>query len=219
MGGNAVIEKKLYRLVCILFVLGGALIAVYHIVMGNGALALLGPVSWLFLLIPPAGEWLLRLKLGYPLKSAVILFCFMGFSLGTGLRWHDTGFYFDDISHFFSGILFALIGFCLYDRVVEEKPIDRRENLFLQATYAFFFSMFVAVIWEIGEYAAYLITGHDVQHTLTTGVHDTMQDIIACFLGTILAALDYFLPARKGKKSILIKAVDSFDMVNQFKNS
>lgn len=208
-------EKKVYRLICILFALGGAAISVIHIAKGNGALALLGPVSWLFLLIPPVGEWLLRLKLGYPLRSVVIVFCFLGFSLGTGLRWHDNLLHFDDVSHFLSGILFTLVGFCLYGRVIEKKPVNRRENLFLQVTYAFFFSMFVAVIWEIGEFTSFLITGHDAQHTLTTGVFDTMEDMIACTLGSILAAADYFLPARKGKKSILIRAVDSFDEANR----
>lgn len=206
--------RKLYFIVCTLYAICGALVSVYHVGGGDYTLALLGPASWLFLLVPPVGEKLLRLKLGFPLRCWVIIFALPAFTLGTGLRWHE-GLYFDKLTHFLSGILFTVVGLCLYGRVSDKNPADRSKDILLQATYALFFSMFVAAVWETGEYLGYLVIGHDSQHTLTTGVHDTMQDIISCLTGSLIVSADYLYRLKKGKSSLFTSMVQAFDEANR----
>jgi hypothetical protein len=46
--------------------------------------------------------------------------------------------------------------------------------------------MFLATMWEVYEYASSIIFNIDPQNNLTTGVNDTMQDIIVALIGTIL---------------------------------
>ncbi|MDL2232795.1 hypothetical protein LJC63_04350 [Ruminococcaceae bacterium OttesenSCG-928-L11] len=206
--------KRIYRWEMVLVSLFGVYITAKHLVNAQPFLALLGPTSLLFLLIPPAAERLFRMRLGYPLKLWVLTFSYMGFSLGTALRWFDRFGPYDNINHFLSGILFTMIGFCLFARVREEKPVDRSRELLLQISYAFCFSMFVAVIWEIFEYTGFQLTGHDSQHTLTTGVNDTMEDIIACFLGSAVMALAYARSYGKGRYSWLCAPIRAFDRAN-----
>lgn len=153
------------------------------------------------------------MKLGYPLKITVLVFSFLSFHLGTALRWFDRGWGYDNITHFLSGTLFTLIGLCLFARI--RGRVDRREEPLLQLTYAFFFSMFIAVIWEIWEFSGFLLFGMDSQQHLKTGVLDTMEDMIACFFGSLIMVLDYILYVRRDT-SLLMPIVEWFDAANGY---
>lgn len=199
-------EKVIWWGAVALFVLSSV-----AIVLRGGEMALLGPVSLLFLLIPPAGERLFRMKLGMPLRICIVLFCMMGFNLGTALRWYHRFLGFDKVVHFLSGILFAQIGLCLYGRIGGDY--DRGTKVLLQMTYAVCFAMCIAAVWEIFEYVGFLLTGHDSQNVATTGIHDTMQDIIACLLGSGVLILGYWRYHRSGK-GLLMRPVLAFDRAN-----
>jgi hypothetical protein len=202
-----------YRLTQIVFLLVSAAITVANLSSGNELKAMFGPATFAFLLIPLAAEKLLRLKLGDPLRVMTLGFCFLGYSVGTALRWYDDVPFYDDFTHLLSGVFFTLIGICLYARV-KKKPVYPADEWLLQVTYGFFFSMFVAVIWEIGEFLMYLVTKHDAQHHETTGVFDTMQDLIACFAGSVVMGLDYLYHAKKGARSPLMRAYGRFIAAN-----
>lgn len=199
--------KHIYTGMNILIVLSGA----YTYFLSGIDRYALGVVSLLFLLIPPVAEALFRFKLGYALKTSVLFFCFLGFSLGTALRWFDRYLGFDNFVHALSGILFTLIGLCMYVRV--GGVANRNHQKLLQISYAIFFSLAIAVFWEIGEFFGFLLTGHDSQHHLDTGVFDTMEDIIACVIGSLVAAFDYWVYIRKGKSLLMLIVLD-FDKAN-----
>lgn len=44
----------------------------------------------------------------------------------------------------------------------------------------------IALSWEVIEYVGDLLFNMNSQHNLETGVHDTMQDIIAALTGGII---------------------------------
>lgn len=182
-----------------------------YITLQGGNWLLMGPVSLLFLLIPPVVERLFRLRLGVPLKICILLMCMMGYSLGTVIRFYDFFPGYDKMLHTFSGVLFSIVGVCLYSRISGDW--DRRKSLPIMLAFGFGFSMFVAVLWEIFEYVGFLLTGHDAQNVASTGVGDTMWDLIVCFLGSCLVMLDGWVYARRGR-SILMRLVTSFDAAN-----
>lgn len=207
--------RTLYRALCVVHALTGV-----YITFSGTERAHLGPVSLLFLLVPFVGERLFRLRLGYPMKATVMAFCLLGYSLGTALHWFDLGtgwawfdslLGYDKLIHGLSGILFTVIGLCFYGKLTGGEL--RGSRRLLEISYAFFFSMFVAVIWEIAEFSGFLLTGHDSQHTLTTGVFDTMEDIISCFIGSVITALDYYLFTR-GLRTPIMGLVRSVDEAN-----
>lgn len=198
--------KRITRALYVVYVA----LAVYILLRG-GDRALLGPVSLLFLLIPPLVERLFRMKLGGPLRVWLLVFCLLGFHLGTALHWYQRFLGFDKVVHLLSGIFFAQVGLCFYGLIGGDW--DRRKKPLLQYTYAFCFAMCIAAFWEICEYAGFLLTGHDAQNVATTGIHDTMQDIIACFLGAGILGLGY-LRFLRGGRTVFLWPVLAFDAAN-----
>ena len=66
----------------------------------------------------------------------------------------------------------------------------------------------VAGIWEIAEYITGLICGTDPQNVLTTGVADTMWDIIVCAFGALFMIVPYFLYYKKEKKDLFMQSFE-----------
>lgn len=187
------------------------LIAVYITAQG-GSWLLMGPVSLLFLLVPLAVWLLLRVRLTAALSALILLLCTLSYSLGTVIRVYDMLPGFDKGLHFASGTLFTVLGACLYATVAGEGGLGGR-RLWVRLLFGVGFSMFVAVFWEILEYLAFLITGHDAQYVAQTGVGDTMGDLIVCVLGSALALLDGLWRQVRGR-SPLTWLVDGFDALN-----
>nr|WP_297171866.1 hypothetical protein [uncultured Agathobaculum sp.] len=94
--------------------------------------------------------------------------------------------YWDKILHFLSGFLFAALGTAVYFTC---KPGHRREraDAWNASLYTWMFSLMSATVWEIWEYAVSL-TGADPQQVASTGVGDTMQDMIVCAIGGLITA-------------------------------
>lgn len=200
-------------LVCIYT--GVAIFITIYYIAGEGAAgrAVLGPVSLLFLLLPLLSRKLLKMELSYSMSSAILIFILFAFQLGVAMKMYDIFDWLDNVQHLLSGVLFTLLGICIYHKLngYENKP-DKK--LLLQIAFGFCFSMFVAVIWEIYEFSGFILIGHDAQHHLTTGVFDTMEDFIACFIGSIIMAIDYILHVKKGIKTPFSLIADSMYKAN-----
>lgn len=206
-------QKLAYRILQGLYGASAIFVTVFNYLYDEPVRAMLGVVIPLFLLIPPIAERLLRLKLGYVNKIIVLAFAFLAYNLGTALRFYDRFGMYDNAMHLLSGILFTLFGLCFYARL-RKSEIDLRGEWFLQLSYAFCFSMFIAVLWEIYEFLLYVAVGHDAQKHLTTGVFDTMEDIVACALGSLVMAGSYILYAKKGVRLLFMRAYDDFARLN-----
>lgn len=106
--------------------------------------------------------------------------CVFGGFTGDGTEWVDK------LSHFLSGPLFTIVGICIYYRFATKTTKGIGEKWGLAVTYGLFFSAFIAVMWEVCEFVGFILTGNDAQNTLTTGVTDTMYDLIFCMIGSVL---------------------------------
>ena len=60
-----------------------------------------------------------------------------------------------------------------------------------------FCTLALSSIWEIFEYIASIVFKEDVQNVLTTGVRDTMEDIIASLISCGLFQIMYVLKKEK----------------------
>jgi len=197
------------------FVILGVVFGVYQLFAYKAlSRGLLGIASIAFLAVPIT---LPRLGLSHPhrLYCLFFAFCIMAYDFGCVWQGFDRYDYFDKISHFLSGIVFTILGFCIYLYLNRPRPEKLDGNPAISCTYAVFFSVFVAVVWEICEFTGFVTTGHDSQHTLTTGVFDTMQDLIACLLGSLLSAGSFILYIKK--KIVLITGfvLEEFFILNQ----
>ena len=64
-------------------------------------------------------------------------------------------------------------------------------------------TLMVAGLWEIFEFTVDNLLGGDAQKVLTTGVTDTMKDIICALLGSILFSFCYLYECVKNKNLII----------------
>lgn len=168
-----------------------------------------------FLLIPLAFR-LLKLKNCWKLYIFLYLFiiyafsygCVFGGFTGDGTEWVDK------LSHFLSGPLFTIVGICIYYMFSTKTDKGIGEKWGLAVTYGLFFSAFIAIMWEVCEFVGFILTGNDAQNTLTTGVTDTMYDLIFCMIGSVLCVASFALWRWKKIKLATPAIIDEFYQKN-----
>lgn len=126
---------------------------------------------------------------------------FMSVYLGSGFRYYDLYSWWDRSVHFLSGILFFSFGISL----TEKTP-----NVGLAGMLLFSFALSLAshVVWEVCEYLVDSIFHTDHQHwqkhscvvnhqpekaIQPPGLVDTMNDTIACIIGTLAACAGWWI--------------------------
>lgn len=126
-------------------------------------------MSWAFLLVIPifyAAEYLLRLKFA-PLFTAILLFLISGSILGSCYDLYTYIPCFDEILHGISGVVFAVLGFSLMKIFIGKE--DTNKNFIICLLVGLLFSLSVALLWEMFEYAAYRFFGIDMQEDMLIG--------------------------------------------------
>ena len=124
-------------------------------------------------------------KPSYALDTLILLFSTISYQLGACLDFYHRVPGFDKIAHFLSGTFAGILCVLLYCLLNPGKKLSK-EHLPTLLFFVFFGSMAVAGLWEIGEYLLSKISLRDMQNVASTGVADTMQDMIVCLAGTLL---------------------------------
>ncbi len=193
----------------ILFTLSGIAATLYQVLLGDAFFAIRGLFLPALLLIPFVLSKL-GFKPGYYLYTVAYTFMIFAYSYGVVMGGFKNGDVSDKISHFFSGFLFAMLGYCIYYRLcahrLSGKKADIAQEWALSSLFALGFSALVAVVWEIFEFSDFLLTGNDSQNHLTTGVFDTMLDM-SLAMGASLVSVAGFLLYRFGRVKLLTALV------------
>lgn len=167
------------------------------------------------LVVPPAVlalYRLMRLRRAEQLDFLILAFAFLSYSLGACLDLYRVLPGYDKIAHTLSGVLVGLLCLPLYYALKPGHAIERCDRA-LAMCFVFFGSMAVAGLWEVGEYVLSFLTGLDLQRATTTGVGDSMQDMIVCLIGT-LAVLPCAHRLTGGRRGVLSGAVEAFVLLN-----
>lgn len=172
----------------------------YHLGIALGTL--------LIPLLPELFYRIFRLRRVYQLDFFVLAFSLLGYTLGAVVDLYQRVPFFDKAVHMLSGVFVSMLLLCLFCAVCPSHAPGRSERL-LAVLFVFFGSMAVAGLWEICEYAVHALTGRDVQQVLSTGVDDTMQDMIVCLIGTLLY-LPQVLRLCKGETTLLNGMAQAF---------
>lgn len=197
------------RLVTALMVGIGAVMLPVRIRQGSGYLAMLALGSCAFALAP----WLLRklLKGGSSARLELVtqLFLLFSFTGGMTLQAYQWLPGYDKFTHCLSGVVFALAGLVVYQLARPGEKPEKRDYV-RAALFSFCFAMTTAGVWELYEYAISFVMTTDPQNVLTTGVGDTMQDMLACLIGAaaLQPAIRRFY--RTGEGGLLLGAVERF---------
>ena len=141
---------------------------------------------------------LFKIKISEGINLIYITFVFMAHFLGVICELYNYIYWFDKFVHFLSGIVTAFVAIYLLVKCKKDK------NIFFDILVIISLTLAVAAFWEIFEYLSSFYFHMDPQKVLTTGVSDTMGDIIVAFLGSILVSICYYFE-NKYNYDLLVK--------------
>lgn len=124
-------------------------------------------------------------------------FCTLALVFGTMLMFYDLISWWDLLMHFFSGVI---LGFTAIKILGALHP--QSIHPFLSFIFIVGFACLGGVVWEIYEFSADILLNLDTQRVLSTGVADTMADLITDFLGGVFVACLYIVQKHQATKSI-----------------
>ena len=119
-----------------------------------------------------------KYKINDKVNLVYIIFIILAHFMGVILNFYDKFIYYDKFVHFIFGFLCAFV-------------LNYLLNIKYKKIIVINITMFLATMWEIYEYVCSLLFNIDPQNNLTTGVNDTMLDLIVALIGSIIVSIFY----------------------------
>lgn len=165
---------------------------------------LLGDITiGLVLLIPRIISKIFKFKITDAMELVYIVFIILAQFLGSVVNLYNNVWWYDLFAHFLSGILTSILALVVMDYL----GVYKEKNKGFNALFIISFTLMVASIWEFIEFGSFIFLKMDVQHHLTTGVFDTMEDMLVAFLGSIIVSISYLIENKVSKNGFLKKVV------------
>ena len=203
-------NQTLYYFVISVMVISGIALGIYYFAKGDTSRLYMGLISFLFLLIPYALHKA-RIRVPHRFMALFFIFIILAYNIGFIMSGYHRFSFYDKFVHFVSGFTFFIVGMGIASYLQTYKRVNWR----LDVLFALFFSMFIALLNEFIECGAYLLTGDDPQHTLDTGVMDTMGDLTACLVSSIICLLLYALFFHKRFQLFKHPIITEFEELNK----
>ena len=136
-----------------------------------------------------------KIKITDDIEFAYLIFLILAFLFGSIMGGYSKIYWYDSFTHLLSGVFTAFMAIVLLKWL---NRYDKKDIVF-NIIYIILVTLSVAVLWECTEFTIDKILGTDTQKVLTTGVNDTMKDMICALVGSILYSIYYLY--RLSKKS------------------
>lgn len=124
-----------------------------------------------------------NIKIDNNFEFIYILFIFFAYFLGTVIDLYTYIEHYDTLMHFLSGVFEAYIAI----KLLKNNYNSKLNNIF----FILGFVSLISVGWEIFEFISSIVFKVDPQKVETTGIVDTMKDLIVALIGGILVIVDY----------------------------
>lgn len=154
------------------------------------------------LFVPQILEKMFSIKINIELITIYTIFIFLSHFLGSIVNLYHQIYWYDSFTHFLSGFVVSFFAFYLLINFKKYNP----KSIFFNILFIFSVSLAVAELWEVFEFTSDKLFGKDAQNVLTTGVDDTMKDMIVAGFGSILFCISY-LYEEINKKIIFIRKI------------
>lgn len=156
---------------------------------------LLGDITIpLVLFLPRIFKKIFKIKITDAMELVYVIFIILAQFLGSVVNLYNTTWWYDLFTHFLSGVLTAILALVILNWFGMYKE-DKKVFNFI---YMIMFTLLIASLWEFLEYGTDTFLKMNVQHSIETGVSDTMEDMLIAFLGSIIVCVKYLLEDKKG---------------------
>lgn len=159
-------------------------------------------------LIIPMIFKLLKIRCNDEIYILNIIFVYFASLIGSCLGGYSTA-YFDKFVHCASGVVILEIGYLVYKYYIKENS-KIFMLIFLNA-----FNMLIAFLWELYEYLLLILFNYDAIRHYTSGVHDTMTDMIVCFIGGLLLSIYLIKYDQSDKKHFFVSLQRDLFQINK----
>lgn len=146
-----------------------------------------------------------KLKISDEMELVYTLFIILAHFFGSVVNLYNTVWWYDLFAHFLSGVLTAVLALVIISwfGVYDEK------NKIFNVLFIICFVLMIASIWEFLEYGMDTFFNMNVQHSIETGVSDTMEDMLVAFLGGIIVSIIYLIENKICKNGFLKRLVSN----------
>ena len=151
------------------------------------------------MLIPYILKYLFKINIEDEIIFLYLIFIFLAYFLGTIVNLYDKIKIYDKLVHTFSGIMSSFLALII---LIKTKNYKSRK-IYFNTLFVILVSCTIGFMWETFEFTCDKIFSMDAQHVITTGVNDTMTDMIVAFLGSCMFSL-FYLYEEKFKKNLII---------------
>ena len=178
--------KKILLKACIFIYIATLIIGLYvNYVKGNINDFFMTLLAVFTPLIIPALFYLLKLKITEEIMIINLVFVYFASLIGSGFNGYQIPF-FDKVLHFTSGIFISMLAIIIYwiikkDRRISDEKEHRIFMLFVLNT-----NLAIAMLWELYEYMMLVLFNNDCINHYTTGVHDSMTDMICALIAGLI---------------------------------
>ncbi len=187
--------KKFNNILIILISIISLILMGYFLINGIYDRIISSASILLVLCLPKILGKIFKIEIGMKGELIYIIFIFIVQFLGSTLSFYDMFWWYDILAHFASGILTSLLAL----EVMSWFKVYKRENIWFNVLFINSFTLMIAALWEFIEFGTFIFLNMDVQHHLTTGVFDTMEDMLMAFLGCIFVSIWYLIRMKKIK--------------------
>jgi len=177
----------------------------YLMAQSLGTIAALGAVIYVLRL--------LHIKPVYSYYTAIAGFLFGSYTLGVACELYQVMPGYDKLLHMLSGTFTMMLALPLFYFLKAGHRVEETDWR-LAAAFCLTTALAVAGVWELAEYAFGLLTPLDPQCVGATGVADTMQDMLVCLLGALMALPPLRQFYRTGRGGILYDGTEQFIELN-----
>lgn len=159
------------------------------------------------MLLPYIINLFLKKKIEEEIIFVYLIFIILAHFLGTIMNFYYKISIYDKLMHGLSGIMTSILAIILLIKTncLKKNPIWVNVLFIISITFS------VASLWEFFEFINDNIFSKDAQKVLTTGVDDTMMDMIMAFIGSIIFSIDYFIESKFKKNFIITKFINKLN--------
>lgn len=153
------VKSKLFLAIIAIYILFCLFSAIYWVIDIQVRNLCMSVAYMAFVPMLLLAEYIIKFRSG-ALFTAGVLFIAAGGLLGSCFNFYTIIPFFDTVLHGMSGVLFACLGFTIAEKLFGKA--EGAKSFFGYALFALCFSLAIAVVWEIFEYACTVFLGFDM---------------------------------------------------------